>query len=367
MNEEYLHFIWKKKRLPLHRLKTHDGQAIDFIEVGLHNESESGPDFTMAKIRIGEIIWVGCVEIHIRSSDWYRHNHHKDKAYDNVILHVVYVHDRDVEQNHRAIPVVELKPHIDLLHYFKYKKIFKIQQDDFPCQPFFSKVELIKFSELKNQAIQNRFDRKADEINLMNCESETNILFKLTAKAFGTRVNDQPFEELSNVFSIDKLNRLGEKDTQQILENFSWKRKGLNPTSCYQKRISQFLSFVNMNNFDFPFWELPPSLIVLHFEKVFKQAMIESRFIQNNLLINCIARFLFWKGHVMNIQVYKEKALKLLTLLPKESNRVMRKWETLNVIPKNALDSQALLEIYEQLCTKKACLKCEIGKMILVK
>jgi hypothetical protein len=122
-----------------------------------------------------------------------------------------------------------------------------------------------------------------------------------------------------------------------------------------------------MNNFDFPFWELPPSLIVLHFEKVFKQAMIESRFIQNNLLVNCIARFLFWKGHAMNIQVYKEKALKLLTQLPKESNRVMRKWETLNVIPKNAFDSQALLEIYEQLCTKKACLKCEIGKMILVK
>ena len=367
MNENYLQFIWKKKRLPLHLLKTHDGEPVDFIDVGLHNESESGPDFTMSKIRIGNLVWVGAVEIHVKSSDWYRHNHHLDKAYNNVILHVVYIHDRNVELNNRIIPVVELKPHIDKSHYFKFNKILKTQTSFFPCKPFFSENEFSNLEEMKNQAILNRFFRKAKEINQMHFESETSVLFKLAAKAFGARVNDQPFEELTNTYMINEIKKFGEKDLQQIMGNSFWKRKGLNPSSSPNNRINQFLSFVKANNFDFPFWELPPSLIVLYFEKILKLARIHSRFIQNNLLINCVARFLFWKGYVMSIQTYKEKAITLLTMLPKESNRFTRKWETLNVKPKNALDSQALLEIYVQLCNKKACLNCLIGKKILMK
>ena len=93
--EQLLHYIWKHRILPLHELRTTDGRTVEIIDPGLHN-THSGPDFFNAKLRIDGTMWVGNVEIHERSADWFMHSHDQDPAYNNVVLHVASVIDADV-------------------------------------------------------------------------------------------------------------------------------------------------------------------------------------------------------------------------------------------------------------------------------
>lgn len=367
MNEHYLHFLWKNKRLPFHKIKTTEGETVEFLHVGDYNEFESGPDFSMAKIRIDDLVWAGSIEIHVKSSDWYRHNHHLDKAYNNVILHVVYVCDKKVVVQGRTLPVIELMPHIDVDHFFKFNKIKVNRNTDFPCKTLFDEKYHLDLEKMKSQAIHDRLTRKTSEEQFSCFKSEESLFLNLTANAFGASVNGQPFEQLLNSFSLEELKNLDERTKKQILTNFFWKQKGLNAHSKPNKRLNQFLDLIKIYDFEFQFWNLPVSMIILYIEQQFKRAKINSPFLLNNFLINCIVRFIFWKANKLNDTKLLDKSTRLLLLISKESNRFTRKWEVLNIRPKNAFDSQALLEIYEQLCNRKACLDCEIGKKILIK
>lgn len=93
--EQLLHYVWKHKLFPLVELKTTDGKPVEVIDPGLHNHN-SGPDFFNAKVKISQTLWVGNVEIHDKSSDWFLHGHDKDQAYDNVVLHVTGKPDIEV-------------------------------------------------------------------------------------------------------------------------------------------------------------------------------------------------------------------------------------------------------------------------------
>ena len=107
--ERLLHYVWKHKMLPLGDLLTTDGRVIEILDPGLQNRN-AGPDFFNAKVKIGGTLWVGNVEIHLRSSDWYRHGHDKDQRYNNVVLHVVDTADMDVKtQDGNYLPQMELK------------------------------------------------------------------------------------------------------------------------------------------------------------------------------------------------------------------------------------------------------------------
>ena len=106
--EELLHYVWKHKLFPLGEMKTTDGLPVEVIDTGLPNR-HAGPDFFNAKVRIGETLWVGNVEIHGQASDWYRHGHDHDPKYDNVVLHVAKVVDTEVRTaNGHSIPQMEL-------------------------------------------------------------------------------------------------------------------------------------------------------------------------------------------------------------------------------------------------------------------
>ena len=112
MREDLLHFIWKHKKLPANKLKTTDNAEVNIVKIGQHNHEE-GPDFFNAQVRIGEQLWVGNVEIHLKSSDWYAHNHEVDDNYNSVILHVVWEDDGSVFRNdNSSIPTLELKTYI---------------------------------------------------------------------------------------------------------------------------------------------------------------------------------------------------------------------------------------------------------------
>ncbi|HZX75280.1 MAG TPA: DUF2851 family protein [Cyclobacteriaceae bacterium] len=89
MNESFLHYIWQLQYFDKKDLRTTDGEAITITAPGKGN-TNAGPDFLTAKIRIGDIDWAGSVEIHTNASAWMSHGHDEDSAYDNVILHVVW-------------------------------------------------------------------------------------------------------------------------------------------------------------------------------------------------------------------------------------------------------------------------------------
>ena len=363
MNEHYLHIIWNKKRLSFHQLNTTQNDSVEILHTGEYNALESGPDFTMAKARIDGLVWVGSIEIHVKSSDWYKHKHHLDHAYNNVILHVVYEHDMDVTIAGRTLPVIELKNHIDSNHYLKYTQLKVKSNKNFPCESLFNEKHHIELERMKIQAVESRLLSKTSETYFSHKESDCIVFLKLAAHAFGTAVNAQPFEQLINSFSLEELIKFDEKQKNAVLSNFLWKRKGL--VSDPKKRINQFINFIQVFDSQFHFWDLPASMMLMYAEQQFKKAKISSKFLLCNFLINCVVPFVFWKGNKTGNRQLMEKANRLLGIIPKESNHFTRKWEYIGIRAKNAFDSQALLEIYKQFCIKKACLDCAVGKKII--
>ena len=370
MNERYLHHLWKNKLLPFHKLKTIDNKEIQFVNPGFHNENESGPDFTMAKLKIDDLMWIGSVEIHVLSSDWYKHKHHIDKAYENVILHVVYEHDKSVEITNRLIPTIELKSFIDLNHFNRFLNFYKSPK--FPCKFNFyeySKTELPKMIEL---AVEGRLLRKIAEFS-SRLNSDSHRLYLLTAHSFGSSVNKQPFEQFANNYSLERIyallkNNNIDKLTNQLwgeVKNYNWKTKGLHAASIPFKRFEQFIKFITNADLNFPFWSLPASLIILHFQNEFYKVEITSKIIIDGFLINVLSPIIYHKGIEENRLDLKIKAIQILKNTNPESNRFTKIWEELGVKPQNAYDSQGLLEIYQQLCTRKDCLNCLIGKNVL--
>ena len=133
MREEFLYYLWEN-RLIDKALQTLEGESVDVVATGYHN-TDSGPDFLEARIQIGDKLWAGHVEIHVKASDWNRHGHQTDKAYQNVILHVVYENDSKVND----IPTLELKGHFDETLFVNYQR-FISSKNWIPCEKSIAKV-----------------------------------------------------------------------------------------------------------------------------------------------------------------------------------------------------------------------------------
>src|ERR1017187_9964546 len=133
MTEEFLQFVWKFRLFDMIDLKTLEGEELKIIETGEHN-THAGADFFNSKIKIGDTTWAGNIEIHLNSKDWNRHNHQHDKAYNNVILHVVYESsDEVINDDGTQIPVLELKGKIKRRIWDNYEKMIE-NKDWIPCE-----------------------------------------------------------------------------------------------------------------------------------------------------------------------------------------------------------------------------------------
>ena len=142
MQEDYLHYLWKHKKMDILNLETVNGLSIEVISVGQHNTTLAGPDFFNAQLRIDDQLWAGNVEIHIKSSDWYLHNHENDPNYDNVILHVVWEYDVDVfRKDNSQIPTLELKNYVEKTAIGNYKKLFNRKGKWINCENNFATVD----------------------------------------------------------------------------------------------------------------------------------------------------------------------------------------------------------------------------------
>ena len=123
MHESFLHYIWQMQYFDKRGLQTIDKEEIGIFSAGTHN-TNAGADFTNARIKIGSIDWVGSVEIHTQSSEWINHRHGLDKAYDNVILHLVWQHDKIILRSDKTpLPTLELRGRVDESLIHTYRKL----------------------------------------------------------------------------------------------------------------------------------------------------------------------------------------------------------------------------------------------------
>ena len=146
---------------------------------------------------------------------------------------------------------------------------------------------------------------------------------------------------------------------------YQWRLKGLRPNIFPKKRLQLFSEFISDFDFDFSFYDIPVVDLVDFFSS--QKVLSNNKSIFQNILINAIPLFFYRKAYLENDVCYINQAIELLKSLPTESNYITRKWSAIGIVPKNAFDSQAHLEIYKQFCMRKRCLNCSIGIKLLNK
>ncbi len=385
LKEHYLHFLWRSKRIPFHRLHLSDGKSIHLLSTGTYNTFESGPDFSCAQLKIDGIHWVGNVELHVRSSDWYAHGHHHDPAYNNVILHVVLIHDKEVFVHGQALPTLELKSIIDAEHLEKYtpKKNVTI-----PCGSLVRAQKNLPFFSLVAPTLVQRLARKSNTERLTTTDS-MEWFYSLIARSFGGNVNETPFELIATEVPWHRLKTMEPNQrfvsiiqasglypvfsihnpTSEIIpiESYLWKRKGQHAYAQPEKRLAQFAALMSIFPDDLSFAQLDAYAIVKYFSDLFNDTFtqhgilhqIKKSYLLNNILINAVVPLLYhFSRHTT--------ALALLQSLGPEDNHITRHFKEIGVSPRNAGESQMLLELHVQFCTAKKCLNCAVGTHILV-
>src|SRR6218665_3427819 len=421
MNEKYLHFIWKSKRLLTTELTTTTGEKITIKNFGDYN-FDSGPDFFNGAVQLENLLHHGNIEMHVNSSDWMKHGHQFDSAYNNVILHVVYNHDLEILVNDTILPTLELKYLIDWKHFNESREKL-VFQNQIPCNKQLNEVSLNTITAQLKQNTHDRLQRKANEINQLFENSGSDIhalLFRVLLRTFGGKLNGFPFLELAHQVPVYHFLRsqvevresivLGlagflnsdlEHHYEQALKNH-WnfqkhrlqlhnlasatiKFKGTRPSSFPALRLVQFAHFSASFDWSTDFWIEEPKEIVSLFMKALlvnppsywnehfhigkrKQRPLSGALTKaaaENIVINAVAPFLFWYGQKHGNIVLLNKAVELLELLPQEKNRILERWQKMIQFPDNARFGQAVLELNNQWCIPKKCLKCLIGKEVL--
>lgn len=424
MEEKFLHFIWKFQLLQNYPLTTIDGEIVEVLNQGDWNQDESGPDFSCAKIKIGNKIWVGNVELHIYSSDWNRHQHSKDKAYSSIILHVVLNHDSEIEMlNKQQIPTLELKKFISPEVIESYKTLLKIETNFIPCEKNIQLIQKEKLNLWLERIVLGRIERKSKEVEsalLYTGKNWEALLFRRLAYAFGLKINAEAFEVWANSFEYSVLQKVQKKPElvyalffgQAGFLEFSfsddyiiklqkdyaflknkYKLTPLNsavfkffrlypasfPTVRMMQLATLYTAYPNLFMFlmgsksadkiylvfkelHYPkFWENHYTFEKESSKKVQKQITDD---LINRIIINVIIPMKYIYGKTLGIDIVTE-LLELLHFLPSEKNTVLEKFKKIGIKPENALESQALLEMKKHFCDEKKCLNCAIGLQVL--
>lgn len=421
MNEHYLHLLWRTKRLPLHLLKTTNGEPVRILHVGFYNTA-SGPDFFNGKIEIGGLVHSGNIEMHLKSSDWYAHNHQLDEAYNNVILHVVYEHDKLVFIEGVPIPTVELKEYIDQVHLEKTMKLTTAAVP-IPCANLLSGCPAPVLWDQIEKSLFRRIERKSQELTSLGAALNNDprkVLFHAVASAFGMKTNQLPFQELAHRLPFERVIRAEKSQLEAIVfgtggfleqhaaDNYqsklkfdwfyqrarlslhpanvrSWHFKGCRPAGFPTLRLAQFASFIQRMDWSEAFWELPAKDIRVemettlvaepsdywkahyHFgkEKQKPASGAMSLAAAHVVIINGVVPFLWWLAEITSNAVFREKAIELLEYLPAEKNVLLDHWREKSIKPKSAAESQGLLELKNEFCNRKQCLNCKVGLHLL--
>ncbi len=425
MKEDFLHYLWKFKKFDFLNAQTVDGEKLAIFQVGLHNQTQGGPDFFNAKIKIGEQLWAGNVEIHKKSSDWYAHHHETDPAYDNVILHVVWEHDVEIyRKDNSSIPTLTLKEIADKNALKNYAALLGIQSNRWiNCEKDFSGFEDFTIENWLERLYIERLEEKSkviEKILTKNANDWEATLFCMLAKNFGLNVNGEAFLSIAESISFAVVRKINEITQMEALffgqagilyqandypyfnklkeeytylkRKFKLSRKGVFPISFFRLRPQNFPTirlaqlaqlYVNQKRL---FQELIAQEKLDKIEELFqiqassfwdthynfknevkpRAKKITKSFI-HLVLINTIIPLKFCYQQ-QNGKIDHENLFDLMRQLPAEKNTIIKGFNQLKPkTAKNAMDSQALIQLKKKYCDKNYCLQCSLGLKLLQK
>ena len=397
MPEIILHYIWEHCLWAGFEQYTTDGKKVEILSVGEHNR-DAGPDYSHARIRIDGHEWVGNIEIHVCASDWTKHHHHLDKAYDNIILHVVRTADKPIYNSKgELVPQCELnypsdKDYLSALFESAQRMDSAIARigcaeqllhDPRLLTEGWRKTLLCKRLECKRASITRLLE--------ITKGSWEHALYISLARNFGFHTNSVPFEELAintplsclqkNRNSLFQLTALllgqaglvqepelqKEYDFLRVkfgltpLEGSIWKHARLRPQNSPELRIRQFAQLMHQSE------NLLSKILdtddLKELEVLFAVPQMGKSSV-DILLINTVIPYKYAYALHQNNPVKAEQALRLMEKIPAENNTIVRQWRVLGQEVKNAADTQALLHLYQNYCQHHECINCEVGYKI---
>ena len=421
MTEVFLHHIWKYRLFNSKELATTDGEPVEVIRTGQHN-TDAGPDFFNAQVKIGTTTWAGNVEIHQKSSEWNKHHHATDSAYGNVILHVVYEHDEEVftHENIRIV-TVELKGRFDPGIFSNYENLLRSSRW-IPCEDHIGKVDSLTISSWLERMMIERLEIKSGfvldtlSVNKNNWEE---TCYQQLARNFGFYTNSLPFEILArsvplqltgkhkdqikqleallfgqagllNIRFNDRYATLLQTEYEFLKKKYSlvsmdpgqWKFLRLRPSNFPTIRIAQLAQLLHNNGSLFSMFLEKEEL--KDFESIFSIGVSdywESHYTfdrmsppkpkplgesaRMNILINTVVPLLFAYGRFNNEEKYKNRAVRFLEEIPPEENVVISQWKAMGITVDNSARTQALIHQKNSYCNLKKCLFCSVGNKII--
>ncbi len=421
--EDFINYTWKFRLFDRDNLMTTSGEKIEVFSAGMQN-TDSGPDFHNARIRIGATTWAGNVEIHINSSDWHKHKHNNDAAYANVILHVVFRDDDPIVlPDGRKLPTLELHDRIAPELYHRYHQLAFGNPQFIPCEGSIKFVDDMTMRNWLTRVLIERLEKRALVVNAAldkNKGDWEETFYQFLAANFGFKTNALPFELLAK--SLPQLTLARHKNNpQQIeallfgqagllndefnddypkllqaeyqflqkkyglqpIEKHLWKFMRMRPTNFPTIRLAQFAALIFKSNHLFS--KIIEIRDVVQLKELFSQLPVnpywenhyrfdvESKASSKSLgqtsidilLLNSFVLFLFCYGKHNQQEYFINRSLKLLEKLPAEDNHIVTNFDSVGIKVNTAFDSQALLELKNCYCSYKKCLHCGIGNKIL--
>ncbi|MBR1469037.1 MAG: DUF2851 family protein [Prevotella sp.] len=429
--EALLHYVWKHKLWPLKPLATTRGETVEVIDPGLQNRN-AGPDFFNAKVKIGQTLWVGNVEIHDRASDWNAHGHQRDAAYDNVVLHVCGEVNAEVATDSgRTLPQMQLDVPESVAQ--NYRQLLVADQYP-PCYQIIPSLSRLTVHSWLSALQTERLEQKTEAIRqrVERCEgSWEQAYFTTLARNFGFGINGDAFEQWAQSVSLsvvghhrddlfqieaifmgqaglldletlperhqnDALNDgyfarlrneylyLQRKFSLQPIDPKLWRFLRLRPQNFPHIRIAQLTQLFYQKTASLsqivacqtakelekafatcatPYWQTH-YLFGSESPKNPKQLSAASRRL---IIINTAVPFLFAYGRHRHDEKLCDRAFTLLEELRAEQNHITRMWSQCGLHVQSAADTQALIQLKNEYCDKKDCLRCRIGYEYLKK
>ena len=415
ITERLLQFIWQFQYFNKGELTTVAGEELQIIFPG-HYNTDQGPDFTDAKIKIGKTTWAGRVELHVNSTDWVKHKHEGDENYNNVILHVVWQN----EPGDHSIPVLELKNRVSKLLLQRYEELMN-SSSFIPCENSIQSVRDITWQSWKERLLAERLLRKAKAVEIFQQQNNDHweeSFWWMLARNFGIKVNADAFEAIAKSIPVnvlakhknqihqvealllgqaDLLNEDFKEDYPKLLQReykFLQKKYDLKPVHIP-------VHFLRMRPGNFPTIRLAQLAVLItesshlfskikeaksisevkkwfdvtandywhyHYrfdeESAFRKKKLGTTMI-DNIIINTVCPVLFAYGNYHQEEKYKLKALQWLEETAAESNSITKGFKHLGIENRSAYDSQALIELKTQYCDRKMCLECGVGNHLL--
>lgn len=421
MKEKLLHYIWQFKKFNTLDLYTNDGKKVEIIQAGTYNTNE-GPDFIFAKLKIDDIEWNGNVEIHVKSSDWFKHKHDLNNYYKNIILHVVYeIDDNNDKIQNLSFPILELKTYVSNKIYNNYDLLDHQTFKFIPCENLIDNSlisDIFSFSEnLYLEKLKNKCERIYEILKRKKNDWEATLTTVL-GYTLGLKINAYAFEYIFLYLDYGIIRKISKNlfQTESLL--FGTTHKLENSVDTYPQDLYKEFKFLQ-SKFNLPekitdvkYLRLRPSNfptirlsqlanIISTYQNLFSYIIGIKSVNQYYKLLDDVKASGYWNDHYVfdkktsstfekklsnsqkdllilnaflpikyaySLSIEKpmeEEIFEILSEVKAENNSIIKSYNQLGININSALDSQAFLYLYENKCIKKQCLSCKIGYKIL--